>query len=52
MERERKIYETPQLVCIGSVQELTAATGPPINGSVVCDDFATVVDATCEIPIP
>ena len=47
---EKKIYETPQLQVLGSVQELTALTAcPPTNGSVVRDDFGTV-DEICEIP--
>jgi hypothetical protein len=46
---EKKPYETPQLHYLGSVQELTAATGGT-NGSAF-DDCATV-DATCEILNP
>lgn len=45
---EKKPYETPEIRCIGRVQELTAATDPPTNGSVICDDFSTQ-DALCEI---
>lgn len=39
---EKKTYETPQVQSLGTVQELTAATSPPVCGSV--DDFA---DAIC-----
>ena len=46
---EKKIYETPQLLCLGSVRELTALTAPPTNCSAVRDDFWTV-DEICEIP--
>ena len=46
---EKKIYETPQLHCLGSVQELTANTSPPVNGSA--DDF-TCVDEVCVIEQP
>jgi hypothetical protein len=47
---EKKIYETPQLNSLGSVQELTANTGPPSNGSGL-EDCGTV-DGTCEILNP
>lgn len=46
---EKKLYQTPQLHCIGSVQELTAATSPPVCGSA--DDF-TSVDEVCVIEQP
>jgi hypothetical protein len=47
---EKKTYETPQLQCLGSVQELTAfVIVPPTNCSAVGDDFSTV-DSACEIP--
>jgi hypothetical protein len=41
---EKKPYETPQLHYLGSVQELTANTGPPVNGSA-----DTCVDEVCVI---
>ncbi len=46
---EKKIYETPQLQFLGSVEELTAATSPPTNCSALEGDFGTE-DALCEIP--
>lgn len=45
---EKKIYETPQLCCLGTVRELTALTGPPCGSA---DDFGTV-DANCVIEHP
>lgn len=45
---EKKVYETPQLLYLGSVQELTALTCDT-NCSVVCDDLSTV-DQACETP--
>lgn len=46
---EKKTYETPQLHSLGSVQELTAATSPPVCGSA--SDF-TAVDEVCVIEQP
>jgi hypothetical protein len=45
---EKKVYETPQVLFLGSVQELTALTCET-NCSVVCDDLSTA-DEGCEIP--
>lgn len=45
---EKKPYETPQLLSLGSVRELTALTQPPTECSAI-EDFAS--DAFCE-PIP
>ena len=47
---EKKLYQTPQLHCLGSVQELTALISPPTNCSAV-EDFSSE-DAICEIPGP
>jgi hypothetical protein len=44
---EKKTYETPQLHCLGSVQELTALT-TPCNGSAL-EDFP---DAVCHVEEP
>ena len=44
---EKKVYDTPELQVLGSVQELTAATSPPTNCSAL-EDFATE-DAICVI---
>jgi hypothetical protein len=46
---EKKTYETPQLHSLGSVQELTSVSSPPVNGSA--DDF-TCVDEVCVIEQP
>jgi hypothetical protein len=44
---EKKIYETPQLKCLGSVRELTALT-TPCNGSIETD----LGDALCQLEDP
>lgn len=46
---KKKSYEMPLLECLGSVQELTAATGPPVCGSA--EDFSAV-DEICVIEQP
>lgn len=47
---EKKNYETPELRCLGTVRELTAATAPPVCGSAL-EDFASQ-DAICVIQEP
>lgn len=45
---DKKTYETPQLLYLGSVRELTARV-PPTNCSALPVDFSTE-DSVCEIP--
>lgn len=48
---EKKAYETPQLLCLGSVRELTTLVGPPTECSALESDLGTV-DAVCYIEDP
>lgn len=48
---EKRPYETPQLVCIGTVRELTALVRPPTNCSALPQDFSSE-DALCEPELP
>ncbi|HET6360550.1 MAG TPA: lasso RiPP family leader peptide-containing protein [Gemmatimonadota bacterium] len=47
---EKKIYETPQVLSLGSVRELTElVVRPPTECSALESDFGTE-DGICEIP--
>lgn len=46
---EKKTYQSPQILCLGSVRELTALVAP-CPGSAL-DDFASE-DNICEIQNP
>jgi hypothetical protein len=46
---EKRLYETPQLNSLGSVQELTALVSPPVCGSA---EDSTSEDRLCVIEHP